>query len=183
MDEIFSFVRHIFREEDLQRSPSQVVRPLRISDRSKAFLLTVGLPRWIPFGGGELEFTLMDRLPVLNDLLPKDDYVIKPGWEDYRFMSFQYDGGYALNEGDGGQVWGLSVDRGRNEFLNSSVELLGWFAAEWIRVGSAYPDGGDAFIKELRAMQKRMEEIDPPAINDELAVWPYVIEDAELFAR
>src|SRR5687767_10125581 len=100
MDEIFSFVRSVFDGDLLVVAPPELVVPLRIPERSKRYLLDVGLPREIDFvGGSTLRFNLLHRLPTLRELLPKHASKIDPGWDDCRFLALgEYDGGFVLNQ-------------------------------------------------------------------------------------
>jgi hypothetical protein len=182
MEDVFEFVRGVFGSDQLQVAPPNLVTPLRVPDRSKQFLITVGLPRRINFAGGELAFNLLDRLPVLRDLFPECAGRIDPGWDDCRFLSFEYGAGYVLNQGDGGSIWRVLEDSADSEFVNSSVEMFGWFLAEYTRVGMrSYPKAGDGAVEALDQMEQGMRAMDSRAMTDEAAFWPVVIEDTQFY--
>jgi hypothetical protein len=143
MDDLSHFVRSTFSSDRLVRAAPEVVVPLRIPDRSKQFLVTVGLPRAIDFVGGiTLRFDLLDRLPTLRQLFPEHADRIDPGWDDCRFLALapnEYDAGFVLNQADGGSIWSVTLDSTRSDFVNTSVEQFAWFIARWTKWASSSP--------------------------------------------
>ena len=184
MDEIFSFVRGVFSGDLLVVALPELVAPLRIPERSKRYLLDVGLPREIDFvGGSTLRFNLLHRLPTLRELLPEHASKIDPGWDDCRFLALdEYDAGYVLNQADGGSVWSVALDSPNSSFVNSSVELFGWFIAQYMRVRSGAASGEDDATRVIDHWEQKMLAMDPRAMSDDAEYWPVIVEDARLYS-
>jgi hypothetical protein len=187
MDELSHFVRSTFSSDRLVRAAPEVVVPLRIPDRSKQFLVTVGLPRAIDFVGGiTLRFDLLDRLPNLRQLFPEHADRIDPGWDDCRFLALapnEYDAGFVLNQADGGSIWSVTLDSTRSDFVNTSVEQFAWFIARWTKWATSSPAGKsrELLYREIDKMEQEMQSTDPRAMADEGIYWPAIIEDARLY--
>jgi len=183
MDESSHFVRTVFGRDRLRVAPPELVAPLRIPDRSKQYLIDVGLPDGADFVGGTvLRFNLLDRLPTLRQLLPEHAARIDPGWDNCRFLAVNEDdgAGYLLNEVDGGSVWSVALNSNCSEFVNSSVEQFGWFLAAYTRLGTApLPGTISAAVEELEG---RMRAIDSPAVGGDASFWPAILDDARFFS-
>jgi hypothetical protein len=187
MDDLFAFVASVFSADLLLRAPSEIVGPLRIPDRSKEFLVTLGLPRAMDFVGGiTLRFDLLDHLPTLRQLFPGHAGRIDPGWDDCRFLALapnEYDAGLVLNQADGGSIWSVTLDSTRSDFVNSSVEQFAWFIARWTKWATTPPEGKSRELlhREIDKMEQEMQSTDPRAMADDAIYWPAVIEDARLY--
>jgi hypothetical protein len=186
MDDGFDFVRTVFGPDGLEVAPRELVAPLRIPDRSKQYLLDVGLPREIPFFNGTvLRFNLLHRLPTLRQLLPEHAAQIDPGWDACRFLGLDDDGGtgYVLNEADGGSIWSVTIDSTRSDFVNSSVEQFGWFIAAYGGFGTAPSAGGADAVTAIEELERRMRAMDPLAVGRDAVFWPAILDDARFFSN
>jgi hypothetical protein len=186
MDDPFDFVRTVFGPDRLQVAPPELVAPMRIPDRSKQYLLGVGLPRETPFVGGTvLRFNLLHRLPTLRELLPEHATRIDPGWDDCRFLGLDGDDGtgYLLNEADGGSIWSVALDSTHSDFVNSSVEQFGWFIAAYIRFHTAPSAGGAVAVTGVEELERSMLAMDPRAIGNDAAFWPAILDDTRFFSN
>jgi hypothetical protein len=186
MDDPFDFVRTVFGPDRLQVAPPELVAPLRIPDRSKQYLLTVGLPRVADFFGGTiLRFNLLHRLPTLRQLLPEHAARIDPGWDDCRFLGLDEDDGtgYVLNEADGGSVWSVALDSTVSDFVNSSVEQFGWFVAAYTRFRTIPRAGRADAPGALDKMEQEMRTMDSRAVGEDTVFWPAILLDACFFSN
>ena len=179
MDEAFDFVRGVFGPDQLQVVAAELVAPLRISERSKQFLLTVGLPREATIYGVNLGFNLLNRLPTLRQLLPEHADRLDPAWDECPFLSMAYGCGFYLNQPDGGEIWTAAMDSADTEFVNSSVEMLGWFLAAYRRLELDY-DPHAPRLAAVLAVEGRTRAMDPPAMAGDAPYWPVIMEDLKL---
>jgi hypothetical protein len=184
MGDAFDVVRTVFLPDQLHVAPPELVAPLRIPDRSKQYLLDVGLPRETPFfNGPPLRFNLLHRLPTLRQLLPEHAARIDPGWDACRFLGLDEDDGtgYVLNEADGGSIWSVALDSPHTDFVNTSVEQFGWFIAAYTRFGAAPSAGGPSTVTAVEELERQMRAMDPRAVDD-AAFWPAILDDARFFS-
>jgi hypothetical protein len=182
MDEIAQFLRTVFTPGELVVAPAHLVAALRIPDRSKEFLINVGLPRSIDIASGTIEFNRLETLPTLGELLPAYAARIDPGWEDCRFLAAEEDAtGYVINQSDNGSIWAVDSDWIKSEFINSSVELFGWFLAAYAQLGRSPASSRAGFLAALKKMEHQMEVMDSRATTGESIFWPSIIEDGEIY--
>jgi hypothetical protein len=167
-------VVQVFSDERC-RSPVSVAVSCRISERSKNYLVGVGLPRE-PYLG--IYFNMLDQLPFLAEKLgsrrdPKS-------WTgSLRCLSFESDAAVCFDEDDNGSVWDIAplISR-RRDFMNSSIEQLGWFLARYVLYGRTPRAPTETEGERLRIVQeveRDMRNVDPRAMEDLYRFWPTVI--------
>ena len=172
-------VRRVFGDTGLLRVSPEIVAPLRLPKESKEYLTEVGLPGHEVAPG--IDFNLMERLPTLHEFYPEQREALHVSWNHARFLRLRHDVGIYLDEEDAGSVWELDVIPNLDSrFVNSGVERLGYFLAEFNQWSSGSVKESDArqFLTEIR---QRMSEADPGAFADPDHFWPLVLEDAELY--
>jgi SUKH-4 immunity protein len=179
--DLFDSVRRALGDSGLLRAPQGIVAPLRLPEKSKEYLTRVGLP------GNEvapgIDFNLVERLPKLGELYPDQRAAFHASWEYARFLRLKHDVGVYFDEDDGGTVWELDVVPGLDSrFVNTAVELLGYFLAEYnLWSNEPVTQSSDDAREALIAMRTRMLEADPRAFADPDHFWSLVLEDAELY--
>ena len=161
-------------------APPELVAPLKIPERSKRYLLTVGLPTHDVDPG--LVFNTVARLPTLRELYPDPRYQLHESWGNARFLGYRDDVGVYFNEQDGGTVWQIGLPDGSAAFLNSSVEQLGYFAAA---VNEPVPEldrtSPDQCRQALSELREVLRQADPDAFAEDDNFWPLVLEDAYFY--
>ena len=176
---LFDFVRATLAAADLRVTPANLAAALPISDRSRAFLTTVGLPAAQVAPG--LDFNLVETLPTPAQAFAGTGFRFGGAWQHTRMLRVRHGAGMYLNPADG-SVWHLVPDRVPETCLvNTSVELLGYFLAESNRPFGPEVSWSrrDTVRGHFDAMVRRMRDADPEALDPEGGnFWPLVIEDA-----
>lgn len=179
--DLFEFVRATLANADLRVTPASVASALRLPDRSRRFLTEIGLPAQ-EVGPG-LDFNLVEMLPTPREAYAGSRFQFGAAWENTRMLRLRHEVGIYLNLADG-SVWELVPEAASEaRFVNSSVEMLGYFLAESSRPGGAWQSSDRNAVGEaFDTMVCRMRAADPDAFDDEGDnFWSLVIEDARNF--
>jgi hypothetical protein len=130
-----------------------------------------------------LKFDLVESLPTPAETFD-DRFEFDSSWQRARMLSVRYGTGIYLDLDDG-SIGYLDPERMADTcFVNSSVEMLGYFLAEWNipwepEVGRPDPAWRRAKFDEL---VRRMREADPEGLDPESGTfWSLVVEDAGYF--
>ena len=172
-EERFELIRRTLAQFDLRTAPVELLAPLPISELSKGFLSTVGLP--VMRAPPALAFNQLERLPNPQEVFPRR-FNFDESWRHARMLHFEWDGGIYIDVSDG-SIWYLAPPTGAI-FMNSSVELLGYFLAESNSGDWGLPDVTRRGA-QLQALQRRLHEADPDAFDVPRAeYWPIAFEEA-----
>lgn len=180
-DALFDYVRRAFGPGRLVIAPAERVEPLSIPERSRQFLLRVGLPTGpLSFGN---ELNTAGHLPTLAELYPDRRNTLDGSWEKARFLSHVNDTGIYLDAEDNGTIWEVDLlGRGDATFVNSSVEQFGYFLAVLNRSDPAWENAPPAARREmLAAMRRELREADPAALAGADCYWAFALEDASYY--
>jgi hypothetical protein len=173
-DELFGFIRTTLGAADLRTTPVEVASELPVGTRSRAFLATVGLPA--EEVGPGVSFNLVETLPAVPEAYRDTRFRFGEAWRNTRMLRLWCEIGTYLNLADG-SVWELVPERAAEaSFVNSSVEMLGYFLAEWNRPGGPWKLPDEEVRAALELLVQRLREADPDAFDDDGAnFWPTVI--------
>ena len=180
-DPVFEYVRSAFAPGTLVVPPRERVEPLAIPERSKRYLLEVGLPAGpLPFGN---KLNTVSTLPTLAELYPERRDTLDRSWEKARFLSHVNDTGIYLDEGDAGTVWQIDLLGGGNAtFGNSSVEQFGHFLAILNRPDPAWEKSPPELRRQmLAAVRGELRRADPAALAGDNCYWAFALEDASYY--
>lgn len=153
--------------------------PLPLPELSKRFLTRVGLPAREVVPGAV--FDEVRRLPTPRGYYPEAHFSFDGAWDQTRLLGAQDGVATYMNLADGGSVWQLVPDRPPTIlFVNSSVQLLGRFLAEFAQPS---PGGSERWSRQnLDVAEARLLLLDPPAFEDaQHNYWPLIFEDVRRF--
>ena len=180
-DPIFQFVTRVFGPGSRVAPTRERVEPLKIPERSKRFLLEVGLPTGeVAFG---IHLNAAATLPTLGELYPDRRPTLDRSWDAARFLSHAYDTGVYLDEDDAGTVWNIDLTGGGNAtFVNSSVEQFGYFLAVLNQPAPGWEDSPpEARRKMLALLRDELGRADAAALAVDDCYWAFALEDASYY--
>lgn len=180
-DDLFDLVRVTLAGADLRVTPTDIASALPLAERSRAFLTTVGLPA--EEVGPGLSFNLVETLPAVPQAYSGTRFQFSEAWRNTRMLRLRQEVGIYVNLADG-SVWELVPEHASEaRFINSSVEMLGYFVAESHRPDGPWRSSDRGNVRlTFDALVLRMRDADPDAFDDGgCNFWPLVVEDARHF--
>jgi hypothetical protein len=173
-DELCTLVLREFEAEGLQRAPMQAVADIGIQERSKRFMLDVGLPSRrilelsLCLNRGHLPFLSSVTSPVGN---------LEP-YAQARCIGKDTDSVICIDESTGGTI--ILIDlTGHDQvrFVNSRVEFFGAGLAlyhEYCRIGPTVAE--QDIDKYLLSIEYRLRDIDAAALASPDTWWALIVE-------
>lgn len=165
-----------FGKETLVRARVEAVKDLKIPDRSKKFLVEIGLPKERVL---LCEFDLdAPKIPTIEEYAREHGTIFTCV---NRLRRIGWDGGMQIclnEEANAGDVITIDI-KGKFErrFVNSSVELFGGFLALYVDEYCKYSNASDAEL-DHRAYETdiKLRSLDPPAFTSPDNWWACVTQ-------
>jgi hypothetical protein len=175
---LFDFVRAALRPYELATAPREVVEALSLSERSKRFLLEVGLPRRETVPG--FEFDLVHLLPMPADYVDPTKYRFDESWAEVRLVADHFGVLTYIDTADAGAVWYVAPDKPRETcFVNSSVEQLGLVLATFLSSLASASDAKRSSRNWWAELEHRLTSVDPEAMES-WGFWPLIVDDQRM---